>query len=61
MNNITKIVDTGICVGCGECRICEHISFKNNRYGVPTPIVDVACTNCGECLNQCHYNPDNED
>ena len=59
MNNISKITNAGMCVGCGECSFCEHISFQKNAYGVPTPIVDATCTNCGECLNQCTYNPYN--
>lgn len=55
MNNIKKVTDAGICVGCGCCDGCEHITFKNNDLGFHAPIVDEGCVNCGECLKQCIY------
>ena len=61
MNNVTKITEMGMCVGCGSCNVCEHITFQNNAYGVPVPFVDEECTNCGKCLTKCIYDPDYED
>lgn len=54
MNNVTKLVELGLCVGCHACS-CEHITFERNQYGFVSPVVDENCTNCGECLNQCIY------
>lgn len=61
MNNITKITEAGICVGCGSCGGCEHITFVNNKQGFPAPVVDENCLHCGTCLSNCIYNPDNDD
>ena len=33
MNNVSKITSIGMCVGCGSCNICEHISFEDNEFG----------------------------
>lgn len=55
MNNIMKVVDMGICVGCGACDGCEHIVFTNNSLGFPSPVVDDTCIQCGECLRKCIY------
>ncbi len=60
MNNVMKIVRLGICVGCQACD-CEHISFVKNKNGFPSPTVDEECTQCGKCLTQCIYNPENDD
>ena len=61
MQNITKVVTAGTCVGCGACDGCEHISFQININGFPAPVVDEGCTNCGECLKRCIYDFDRED
>lgn len=61
MNNVKKIVELGMCVGCGSCCVCEHIVFKNNSFGVPVPEINEGCTNCGKCLGECIYDPDYED
>lgn len=50
MNNVKEVTDMGICVGCGSCAGCEHITFKNNELGFPAPVVDDNCKDCGECL-----------
>lgn len=60
MNNVMKIVEMGMCVGCGSCD-CEHITFFTNALGFPAPVVDENCTDCGQCLEKCIYNPDNEE
>lgn len=31
MNNIKKVTDAGICVGCGSCDGCDHITFKDSN------------------------------
>ena len=59
MNNVMKIVELGICVGCQACS-CEYISFSKNKNGFPSPIVDEKCTQCGKCLTQCIYNPEDD-
>lgn len=61
MDNITKVVQAGMCVGCGSCNHCEHITFVENELGFLAPVVDDKCKHCGNCLSECIYNPDNED
>lgn len=56
MNNIMRIVNSGVCTGCSACSFCEHISFVRNKYGF-TPIVDDNCNNCGKCVEECVYDP----
>ncbi len=60
MNNITKVVKSGLCTGCRACN-CDHITFEKNNNGFPSPVVDQSCTNCGECLKQCIYFDENDD
>lgn len=60
-NNVTRIVQSGACTGCNACAVCEHIHFEKNQYGVPVPVVDKQCTDCGNCIMQCLYDPDRED
>ena len=60
MDNITKVVVSGLCTGCRACN-CEHIVFVKNDNGFPSPVVDNNCTNCGECLKQCIYFDENVD
>ena len=55
MNNVKKVTSAGMCVGCGACGDCEHITFENNALGFPAPVIDKGCTNCGECLQKCIY------
>ena len=61
MNNIQKITDAGMCVGCGACEGCEHITFKYIELGFPAPVVDEKCDNCGACLQKCIYWAENDD
>ena len=60
MNNITRIVDAGVCTGCNACNFCKHISFIQNQYGFYSPVVDDKCNNCGKCVEECIYNPSRE-
>lgn len=60
MGNVSKVTNLGMCVGCGACKGCEHITFAENELGFPAPIVDDECKQCGECLSKCIYNPDND-
>ncbi len=59
MNNVMKVVEQGLCVGCNACK-CEHITFVKNSKRFPSPVVDQNCTNCGECLKQCIYYYEND-
>ena len=61
MDNVRKITELGMCVGCGACSICEHITFTPNSFGVPIPHIDDNCIHCGKCLRECIYDPDYED
>ena len=62
MNNISKIVNLGVCTGCNACSSCEHIIFVKNQYGVYSPVVDDdKCTDCGKCVAECIYAPNKED
>ena len=61
MNNVSKVTSIGMCVGCGACKGCEHIIFQENELEFPAPVVDEKCSQCGDCLNKCIYNPDKED
>ena len=56
MNNVMKIVEMGMCTGCGICS-CEHITFQTNVLGFPAPVVEDKCSHCGQCLAACIYNP----
>ena len=55
MNNVKKVTDAGICVGCGACDGCKHITFQENALGFPAPVIDDTCENCGKCLEKCIY------
>lgn len=61
MNNVSKITSMGMCVGCGSCNVCEHITLKENELGFPAPVVDEWCINCGKCLSECIYDPNREE
>ena len=60
-NNITRVTEAGMCVGCGSCAGCEHILFETNELGFPSPVVDETCNDCGECLGKCIYDMDSVD
>ena len=61
MNNISRIVNSGVCTGCNACNDCEHITFIKNQYGFYSPVVDDKCNNCGQCLKECIYDPDRDE
>jgi len=61
MENVSKIVRMGICVGCGACAGCEHIRFERCELGFDVPVVDAGCLRCGKCLAACSFDPDIED
>lgn len=61
MENISKVTEIGICVGCGGCSDCEHITFENNKFDFPAPVVDDACNHCGVCLSKCIFYCENND
>lgn len=55
-DNVSKIVESGLCTSCGICHgVCSHGSISFN-YGKErnTPIVDGSlCVSCGQCLDVC--------
>lgn len=61
MNNVARIVQSGVCTGCNACAGCEHIHFEKNQYGFSVPVIDDHCTDCGTCIEQCLFDPDRED
>lgn len=61
MNNIMRIVDSGVCTGCSACGFCEHISFRQNSFGFYSLVVDDKCNNCGKCVEECVFDPDRKD
>lgn len=61
MDNVQRIVQAGVCTGCGACDGCEHLRFEPNSWGVPTPVIDDQCTHCGSCVQACIYDPMRED
>lgn len=61
MDSIRRIVESGICTGCGACNVCPNISFETGAAGFPAPVVGPNCTGCGKCLLMCIYDPDRED
>lgn len=61
MESVLKIVNLGMCVGCGACNVCKHITLQENELGFCSPIIDETCEHCGKCLAFCIYDPDRED
>ena len=61
MENIKRIVDAGICVGCGACMGCEHLHLVRSPLGFDVPVADEACTLCGKCVEACTFDPLRED
>lgn len=61
MDNIKRIVDMGVCVGCGACRVCEHIHMERSDLGFDVPAIDEGCTGCGQCVQACVFDPLRED
>lgn len=61
MDNVRRIVDSGMCTGCSACDICENISFSNGPQGFPVPMVHENCIGCGRCLTMCICDPERDD
>lgn len=61
MDNVMRIVRAGVCTGCGACAGCEHIQFRPGELGFDTPQVDANCTQCGNCVKACCFDPLAED
>ena len=61
MENIKRIVDAGICVGCGACTGCEHLHLTCSPLGFDVPVADEGCTGCGQCVEACSFDPLRED
>lgn len=56
-NNVTKVCDNSICIGCGACvGVCslKCISLSHNPAGFLRAYVnESACINCNKCINVC--------
>lgn len=58
---VSEVTEKGMCIGCGACVGCEHITFETGKLGFPVPVVDEGCVNCGKCLKNCPVNMDEND
>jgi len=57
-NVYTKIVASGMCVGCGVCAgICPAscLDIQTNEYGEYVPAISGTCVECGLCLKVCPF------
>ncbi len=61
MDNVARIVQMGVCTGCGLCGGCEHLLFEKGPLGFPVPKVDESCISCGTCVSKCIFAPLRED
>lgn len=61
MGNVSCIVASGMCTGCGACNVCENITFIQGALGFPVPKVSERCIGCGTCLTLCIFDPERED
>lgn len=61
MENISRIVNGGMCTGCGACLSCEHLVLRRSPLGFDVPVPDEGCTNCGKCIAACIFDPLRED
>lgn len=58
LQNVTTIVRSGLCCGCGTCYsgcINDAISFDySSKLGMCIPLIDqTKCSNCGICIEVC--------
>ena len=61
MENIKRIVDSGVCTGCGACMGCEHLRLERDPLGFDVPVADEGCTRCGKCVSACIFDPLRDD
>lgn len=61
MDNVKRIVDAGVCVGCGACLGCEHLRLTRSPLGFDVPEPVEGCTGCGRCVAACCFDPLRED
>lgn len=61
MDNVRRIVDAGVCTGCGACLGCEHLRLERSPLGFDVPAPDENCTQCGKCVEACIFDPLRED
>ena len=61
MDNVKRIVDAGVCVGCGACLGCEHLRLTRSPLGFDVPEPDEGCTGCGRRVAACCFDPLRED
>ena len=61
MDNVKRIVDAGVCVGCGACLGYEHLRLTRSPLGFDVPEPDEGCTGCGRCVAACCFDPLRED
>lgn len=61
MDNVKRIVDSGVCTGCGACLGCEHLRLERSPLGFDVPAPDDGCIRCGKCVAACVFDPLRED
>lgn len=61
MENIQRIVDSGVCTGCGACMACEHLRMERSPLGFDVPVADEGCIRCGKCVEACVFDSLRED
>lgn len=61
LNNVARVVENGLCTGCGACAGCQHLRLVQGPLGFPAPEIDEGCANCGQCLAHCLYDPERDD
>ncbi len=61
VDNVNRIVQAGVCTGCGACAGCRHLVFQQGPLGFQVPVIDQDCTHCGKCVAACIFDPLRED
>ena len=57
MENVMRIVEQGVCTGCGACLGCEHLQLRRGPLGFDVPEADEGCIGCGQCTAACIFDP----